>query len=360
MFDEEEYSRMDVNWLESGLEYLLKEHKELESVKIGSVNIGKSKCTDRSLQAIFSFPNMKSIHLEKCDIRGEIDATTPKLALKVLKLVYCCELTRVGLLNLLNLIDGKSLTELDVHLSTSCNNHNVFSKISSCATTFPNLEVLNIIFYKMTEENLYAFLERSGDKLKNLNLRHSEISLDSICYLPITFPWLEILDLGFCRNLTDAGFLSLLNRVGVQLTRLDINRNSLSLSQADSLNVTFPKLKELYMEGCCNITDSGFISLLNRVGAQLTSLNIKRNSLSLSQVDSLTATFPKLVELDMEDCRNITDFGFLSLLNRAGRLSSFRIINIDKTNVSAACVADLRTKCPRIQLVSTSIDLRYW
>ena len=308
MFDEEEYSRMDVNWLESGLEYLLKEHKELESVKIGSVKIGKSKCTDRSLQAIFSFPNMKSIHLEKCDIRGEIDATTPKLALKVLKLVYCCELTRVGLLNLLNLIDGKSLTELDVHLSTSCNNHNVFSKISSCATTFPNLEVLNIIFYKMTEENLYAFLERSGDKLKNLNLRHTEISLDSICYLPITFPWLEILDLGFCRNLTDAGFISLLNKVGVKLTKLVI----------------------------------------------------KRNSMSLAQADTLTSTFPKLNYLDMEGCHNITDSGFLSLLNRAGCLSSFRIINIDKTNVSAACVADLRTKCPRIQMTSTSIDNIYW
>ena len=349
------YYGVDFSVLEEDLEYLLEKHQEVESVKLAG-----SCFKDKSLQAIFSHQTMKSIDLKNSDVTGEIDVNTTKLALKVLKLRGCDKLTDIGFLRLLNLIDGKSLTELDVDLSTCYNNHKVFSKISSCETTFPNLEVLNIIFYKMTEENLNVFLERSGDKLKNLNLRHSEISLDSICYLPITFPWLEILDLGFCRNLTDAGFLSLLNRVGVQLTRLDINSNSLSLSQADSLNVTFPKLKELYMEGCCNITDSGFISLLNRVGAQLTSLNIKRNSLSLSQVDSLTATFPKLVELDMEDCRNITDFGFLSLLNRAGRLSSFRIINIDKTNVSAACVADLRTKCPRIQLVSTSIDLRYW
>jgi len=283
MFNEEYYGK-GVSW-----QYLLKEHRELESVKIG-----RSEFTYRSLQAIFSHQSMKSIYLEDCRIIGKIDVTTTKIALKVLKLVDCND---IDLLCILNMINGEGLTELDLS-----ENYSDISKISSCATTFPNLEVLNLMMSNITEENLKAFLERSGDKLKKINLGHTEISLASIGSLPITFPWLEELNLGYCSDLTDAGFISLLNMVGVQLAKLDIEGSRISLSQADSL----------------------------------------------------ISSFPKLTYLNIERCRSITDSGFLSLLNRAGCGNSLRYLNAVGTNVSATCVSDIRARYPNIRLLYIS------
>ena len=232
--------------------------------------------------------------LEFCEITGEIDVTTTKLALQVLKLVWCIELTEIGLVCLLNMIDGESLRELDLAYSNI-----LFYKISSCITTFPNLEVLDLNMCIIKEENLKAFLRRTGDRLKKITLCYNDISLASIGSLPITFPWLEELDLSSCDNLTDSGLISLLNKVGVQLTHLSIEEcSSISLSQADSLTSNFPKLNYLYMQGC----------------------------------------------------RNITDSGLLSLLNRTGCLSSLRFLNIDRTNVSLTCVTDIRARYPNIRI----------
>jgi len=295
-FCDEEYSGREVNRLESGLRYLLKEHKELESVKISKSHRTNDRTlpvfTDSSLEAIFSHQSMKSIDLEFCKISGEIDVTTTKLALQNLKLVWCIELTEIGLVCLLNMIDGESLTVLDLSYSDI-----LFSKISSCITTFPNLEVLDLNMCIIGEENLQAFLKRTGDRLRIINLGRNDISLASIGSLPITFPWLEELDLSNCDNLTDSGLISLLNKVGVQLTHLSIaDSSSISLSQADSLISNFPKLTYLYMRRCRNITDSGLLSLLNRTGclSSLRHLNIEGTNVSLTYVSDIRARYPNI------------------------------------------------------------------
>jgi len=128
------------------IQYLIQHHPELESVKNK-----RSSCSDSSLQALFSHPNIRIIKLRYCPlITGEILYTDSEVKpkLKVLDLGGCRKLTDIGVVGLLNLTDGETLTELD--------------------------------------------------------LQDTNITLDNISDLNIRLPKLEKLSLGECFNITDA------------------------------------------------------------------------------------------------------------------------------------------------------------
>ena len=283
-FNDEKYE------VQSGLKYLLKEHMELESIIIGG-----SGCTNRILQAVFSHPSMKTIHFNDCVITGEIGKTNTKLALKVLKLISCDYLTDVGLVCLFNRIEGESLTELD--LSHCGSRKNTLTMVSSCSVTFPNLEILNLWNCGLSDDILLTFFSKTGEKLKKLVLGANSISLSSIKSLATGFPWMEKLILGSCDNLSEAGLISLLNKVGVHLIELDLSFNDIKLSQAGSLTATFPKLRDLNLKGCENITEVGLLSLLNKTGCgnSLKTLNLNWSPVGEDCVTNVRAQYPNII-----------------------------------------------------------------
>jgi len=283
-FNDEKYE------VQSGLKYLLKEHMELESIIIGG-----SGCTNRILQAVFSHPSMKTIHFNDCVITGEIGKTNTKLALKVLKLISCDYLTDVGLVCLFNRIEGESLTELD--LSHCGSRKNTLTMVSSCSVTFPNLEILNLWNCGLSDDILLTFFSKTGEKLKKLVLGANSISLSSINSLATGLPWMEKLILGSCDNLSEAGLISLLNKVGVHLIELDLSFNDIELSQAGSLTATFPKLRDLNLKGCENITEVGLLSLLNKTGCgnSLKTLNLNWSHVGEDCVTNVRAQYPNII-----------------------------------------------------------------
>ena len=64
------------------------------------------------------------------------------------------------------------------------------------------------------------------------------------------------------------------------------------------------------------MTDAGLISLLNKTGRNLKSLNLQNTSVTLSQFEHFNFKFPCLEVLNLTDCRNIDVMGFKNFLNK--------------------------------------------
>jgi len=279
------------NRVDASIRYLLIHHPELESFKVNS-----SHCSDKSLNALLFHPNIRTIQLPSCGrITGENISKEPdseaKLSLKVLDLSWCHKLTDIGLVGLLNLTDGECLTELN---------------LSSTFITFDNIGDLTTSFHNL-----------------------KQLRLDS------------------CFSITEAGAISLLNRVGGELTWLSLPYTKLTL---DNLTTSLTKLEQLNLCDCPNVTDTGVVKLLNRVGGELRHLNLLYSNITLDKIRDLTASFPKLEQLRLSCCPNITEAGLISLLHRVGDGAQ---VYIGETPASAA---NIRDQFPSLTVIDSETD----
>jgi len=158
----------------------------------------------------------------------------------------------------------------------------------------------------------------------------------------VTFPKFEVLNLWNC-CLTDANLLTLLSKSGEKLTKLVLWGTGLSLSGIGS---GVPWLEKLSLTWCYNFTEEGLISLLNKVGVHLKKLDLKHSTTYLSQVDALTATFPKLKELNLEGCKNIAKV----------RLLSFKTLNLNWSHVGEDCVTNVRAQYPNMTVKDNYVE----
>jgi len=323
----------DSSSVDESIQYLIQQHPELESCKIAS-----SYCSDASVQALFLIPNMSIIKLTHCElITGEIlvhdldSEVKPKL--KVLILVSCCKLTDIGLVSLLNLTDGESLIELNLALTKI-----TLSNIGDLTNRFPNLKKLSLRRCdNITDAGIILLLTRVGGDLEDLDLSETNVTLDNIGDLTNRFPNLKKLNLLGCRNITDAGTVLLLNRVGGDLEDLDLSDTNITLNSMGDLNSRFLKLEVLSFYFCRNITDAGTILLLNRVGGELKHLNLSDTNIALNRMGDLTSSFPKLEYVDLKGCPNITEANVISLLSKVEHIVQ---VDIRYTPVAAASIRD--------------------
>ena len=102
---------------------------------------------------------------------------------------------------------------------------------------------------------------------------------------------------------SDEGLLYILS-LGKRLTHIQLSRSKITgdhirLTEISSLTTTLENLEDLDISDCRNISETGFISLLNIVGVRLRKLNMRRLRISLSEISSLTTTLPNLEDLDI-------------------------------------------------------------
>ena len=118
--------------MDDSLEHLVRTHKELVKVKIGSLN-----CTDRGLQAVMSNPNIVVLKVCNSRVTGENleDSSTHVLDLNVLDLGGCIGLTERGLANIISRTNASNLKELNLR---------------ACC--------------KMTDSGLVSILNKTGDR----------------------------------------------------------------------------------------------------------------------------------------------------------------------------------------------------
>jgi len=324
----------------SSIQYLIQHHPELESVKNK-----RSSCSDSSLQALFSHPNIRIIKLRYCPlITGEILYTDSEVKpkLKVLDLGGCRKLTDIGVVGLLNLTDGETLTELDLQ-----DTNITLDNISDLNIRLPKLEKLSLGECFNITDAVISLLNTVGGELKHLDLSETFITLDNIGDLNTTLLKLEYLDLGCCDNITDTGTISLLNMVGGELKHLDHSDSNITLDNIGDLNTTLLKLEYLGLGGCFYIKDTGTISLLNRVGGELRVLDLSDTNITLDNSKDLNTTLRNLEHLLLASCAKITDTGTISLLNRVG--CDLKHLDLSKTLITLDNIGDLNTTVLKLE-----------
>jgi len=323
------------------IQYLIQpHHPELESVKNK-----RSSCSDSSLQALFSHPNIRIIKLRYCPlITGEILYTDSEVKpkLKVLDLGGCRKLTDIGVVGLLNLTDGETLTELDLQ-----DTNITLDNISDLNIRLPKLEKLSLGECFNITDAVISLLNTVGGELKHLDLSETFITLDNIGDLNTTLLKLEYLDLGCCDNITDTGTISLLNMVGGELKHLDHSDSNITLDNIGDLNTTLLKLEYLGLGGCFYIKDTGTISLLNRVGGELRVLDLSDTNITLDNSKDLNTTLRHLEHLLLASCAKITDTGTISLLNRVG--CDLKHLDLSKTLITLDNIGDLNTTLLKLE-----------
>ena len=326
----------DSSAVDDSLEHLVRTHKELVSVKIG-----RSNCTDRGLQAVMSNPNIVVLKVCSNKILGENleDSSTHVLDLKVLDLGGCIGLTERGLANIIsrtNLCNlkefnlracskltvlvfilnktGDSLKKLDLSLTNL-----TLADIGSLTASCSSIEDLNMSYCRnLTESGLVSILNKTGDCLKKLNLSLTNLTLADIGSLTASLSSIEDLNLSYCRNLTDSVLVSILNKTGDSLQKLDLSGTNLTLNEIGSLIASFSSIEDLNLRECHNLTDSELVSILNKTGDSLKKLDLSRTNLTLTDIGSITASLSSIKVLNLTYCRNLTESGLFSLLNKTG------------------------------------------
>ena len=91
---------------------------------------------------------------------------------------------------------------------------------------------------------------------------------------------LEKLRFAHCHELTDVGFMNILNKVGAKLESLDLWQTSSALSDLSSLTISLPHLKKLRLGYCTDPTDESFINIFNRVVEKLESLEVRQTGVT--------------------------------------------------------------------------------
>merc|ERR1712200_267836 len=111
-----------------------------------------------------------------------------------------------------------------------------------------------------------------------------------------------------CPALTDLELVGLCNRIGHHLEELSIFfSDKVTLSNIEDMTCSFPNLKLIRLR-CPALTDLGLVGLCNRIGQHLEELSIFSDKVTLSNIEDMTCSFPKL-KLMWLLCPAITDIG---------------------------------------------------
>ena len=325
--------------VDDSIEFLVARHRELEEFSIFFAD-----CSDRSLQSLLTL-NVVKLFFMSAIITGENlnPALEYSQCLQNLTFIGCLELTDDGFASILSK-SGGNLKSLIVFVSDRI----TLSAINSFGTSFPLLKELNLSCCRSLSDNgLISFLNKTGGNLTVLDIGGTPVTLASIDTLTTTLLHLENLGLSECHELTDVGFVNILNKVGEKLECLDLWETSIALSDLSSLTTSLPNLKKLKLGRCPDLADDGFVNILNRVGERLENLAVQETGVTLVNIGHLTINLPLLEKLNLRDCE-VRQSGLMALLSRTG--DSLQRLNISGTWLSSLVIT---RRYPGLRIIET-------
>ena len=207
-------------------------------------------------------------------------------------LCHCIHLRDNGLLQILQLC-GSTLRSLDIS-GAFINGEN----LSEYKGTLPCLENLNMKkCYKLTNKGLLQILQLCGSTLRSLNLLETNITGRNLSEYKGTLACLENLNMIFCRQLTDKGLLQVLQLCGSTLRSLDITGVFINGENLSEYKGTLPCLENLNMRNCKQLTDKGLLQILQLCGSTLRSLGIYGTNITGEYLSEYKGTLPCLENL---------------------------------------------------------------
>jgi len=223
------------------------------------------------------------------------------------------------------------------------------STLEILASTRPELESVVILFSWCSDQSLKVLLQHP--RVKKIRLPTSVITGELLPDVNASSV-VQVLDLSKCKNLTNAGLICLLNRTGETLGTLNLSATSVSLSDAESLTPSFPALKELYLRKCSNLEDEGLIAFLNITGEALQILDLSNTRVSFSHVEFLTTSLPALDSLILSQNMDASDSSIIAFLNVTG--NTIRHLDLDHTQMTFTDIGSMTTTLPLLENVRLS------
>ncbi|XP_023348402.1 F-box protein At3g58530 [Eurytemora carolleeae] len=190
-------------------------------------------------------------------------------------------------------------------------------------------------------------LEQCGSTLKSLTLKNSNITGEILIKYKGTLPCLENLELIACRRLTDKGLLQILQLCGSTLTSLDIGYTKITGESLSQYKGTLPCLENLNMRNCRQLTNGGLLHILQLCGSTLRSLNISGTNITGENLSEYKGTLPCLETLNMMYCEQLTDNGLLQILQLCG--STLRTLDISGTNITGENLSEYKGTLPCLE-----------
>ena len=260
-------------------------------------------------------------------------------SLQLLVLDCCFALTDSGLMYILSKC-GKKLKTLYLRGT-------IFPgfDFESVPTPCIGVESLNLNYnQRLQDKGLSWILKACAPTLRILSLGLTRISgeLDLSLYLPR----IEVLNLPLCKGLTDKGLCELLSVCGNGLKTVDLRNTSITGGNLKYLTGSFSGVVTLQLLNCKQLTDSGFIQFIRICGANLRRLDLSGTNISGEQVSEYPGYLPNLESLNLFNCKLLTDQGLAQLLRISGR--RLHLLNIGGTNISGNKVSMFCSPLPEL------------
>ena len=200
---------------------------------------------------------------------------------------------------------------------------------------------------------LNYILEQCGNTLKSLTLENSNITGEILIKYKGTLPCLENMNMRFCEQLTDKGLLQILQLCGSTLRSLDILGTNITGENLSEYKGTLSCLQNLNMCSCRLLTDKGLLQILQLYRSTLRSLNILGTNITGENLSEYKGTLPCLENLNMSDCRQLTNKGLLQILQFCG--SKLRSLDIWNTNITGKNLSEYKGTLPCLE----NLNMRY-
>ncbi|XP_023343578.1 F-box/LRR-repeat protein 14 [Eurytemora carolleeae] len=312
-------------------------------------NLNMSFCTQLTNKGLLQIlqlcgSTLRSLDISRTNITGEnlteYKGTLP--CLKNLNMELCRQLTNKGLLQILQLC-GSTLRSLNIGL-TNITGEN----LSEYKGTLPCLESLNMGNCKqLTNKGLLQILQLCGSTLRSLDILNSNITGENLSEYKGTLPCLDNLELNYCEKLTDNGLRQILQLCGSTLRSLDITGTNVTGENLTEYKGTLPCLQNLKMRDCEQLTNKGLLQILQLCGSTLRSLNIGLTNITGENLSEYKGTLPCLESLNMGNCKQLTNKGLLQILQLCG--STLRSMDIGLTNITGEYLSEYKGTLPCLE-----------
>ncbi len=192
-------------------------------------------------------------------------------------------------------------------------------------------------------------LRQIRSTIKFLTLSNSNISGKILSEFNETLPCLENLNLNFCRQLTNKGLLQILQLCGSTVRSLDVFGTQISGETLAEYRDTLPCLVSLNL-GSCELSDNGFAQILLLCGSTLRTLAICFTNITGRKLSDYKGTLPCLENLNLSNCKQLSDNGLLQILQICG--STLIFLNVIGTNITAENFSEYNRTRPCLKTLS--------
>ena len=200
------------------------------------------------------------------------------------------------------------------------------------------------------DNGLIQILKVCGTTLTHLTLTHNKITGEKLNEFNGTLPCMKSLDLSYT-NVTDVGLLNILDLCGNTIESLMLYETKVTGEGLSKHKGILSRLSRLDLWKCKELSDKGFLQVINLCGGTLSDLNLGETNVTGENLTEYNGILPCLSSLKLYYCRQVTDTGFLNFLNLCGStLVDLDIINTTG-NISGENLSDYKGSFPSLKTI---------